>query len=53
MEKWNPLERKLPRLFEGLKFLPSLIHGDLCTINIGEADNEIGFLITNYDIKKK
>ncbi|CAD5118238.1 DgyrCDS6958 [Dimorphilus gyrociliatus] len=41
IEKWSLLERKLPEFFKDAFFWPSLNHGDLCSINIGEVNEDI------------
>ena len=37
LELWSLLQRKLPRLFEGLEVKPALLHGDLWSGNAAET----------------
>jgi hypothetical protein len=41
-ELWSELQLLLPRFFQDTEILPSLLHGDLCVVNVGHIDSEVG-----------
>lgn len=42
---WSLLEPKVNQLFDGVTVLPSLLHGDLWSGNVGETKDEPGNFI--------
>jgi fructosamine-3-kinase len=42
---WSLLEPKINQLFDGVTVLPSLLHGDLWSGNVGETNDESGKMI--------